>query len=324
MRHIVAIIVTFISILFFVSCKKDLLHWQKAQKIETNTTDRLNKILFINDTIGFIVGGQRFATTTILSTTNGGSSWQTNSFPQAGKALYGITQSASGIIYAIGFEGKMMTSNDTGKSWNDHQIGYEVPYTGVAFADAHRGILIGGINFESGFLVHINDNGVISRQDSLAYQLNDIEMPSASTGYIAGYGVIMKTTDSSSTWNLLNINNDNFEAVFCRSENDVWTCGYGGSIYHTTNGGDSWEQMRNGNDINIPRYHLFDIIFKDALNGWAVGENGLVIHTDDGGHHWMEYDKFTDHIIRSVAFSPNGDLLMAGDMGTVYRLSTKP
>ena len=100
-------------------------------------------------------------------------------------------------------------------------------------------------------------------------------------------------------------------------------CGSNGGIYHTYNGGNSWERFRNGNDISLPRYHLQSIIFKDNLNGWAVGESGKMIHTDDGGRHWEEYDQFTTSNLFSVAICPNGDLLVAGDGGALYRIIPK-
>ena len=62
-------------------------------------------------------------------------------------------------------------------------------------------------------------------------------------------------------------------------------------------------------------------MFKDKLNGWAAGEQGKIIYTDDAGKHWSEYDYFTDNAIRSLVLCPNGDLLAAGDNGTLFRIT---
>ncbi len=49
-----------IIILFTFSCKKDLLHLQKVQKLTTNTTATINHIRFISDNICIAAGGKTF------------------------------------------------------------------------------------------------------------------------------------------------------------------------------------------------------------------------------------------------------------------------
>lgn len=74
--------------------------------------------------------------------------------------------------------------------------------------------------------------------------------------------------------------------------------------------------------LALPRYNLLGIAFKDGQNGWAVCDDGKLIRTDDAGNHWEEYDRFTTSALRSIAICPNGDLLVAGDNGGIYRITT--
>ena len=84
----------FRPVILFTACKKYLLHVQSVQKINTYTdSDRLNKIMFITDSIGFAIGGERFADAIILTTHDGGYTWQKNDFPIAGKGLYDMVVS---------------------------------------------------------------------------------------------------------------------------------------------------------------------------------------------------------------------------------------
>ncbi len=53
-------------ITFFSACKKDLLHLQKVQQLNSNTTSRLNNIRFINDSICIIAGGVQFLQSEVL------------------------------------------------------------------------------------------------------------------------------------------------------------------------------------------------------------------------------------------------------------------
>lgn len=310
----------FTIIISLCGCKKDLLHWQLVERIETHTsTDRLNKIFFLNDTLGFVVGGDRYQQSTILTTTDGGYSWSYRNIPDAPKGLYGITQSPSGMIYAIGFDGKMLRSDDTGRSWKYLQLWY-MPTKDVIFFSSNRGMVVGGISFNQGYRFVIGQDGDHAGFDSLGYELNDIELVDGSTGFISGYGVILKTTDTGHTWQHLDIANDNFTAIHAYGPNEVWTCGYNGSVFHSSNGGQSWERLRFGNNVTIPRYRLLDIVFKDPMHGFAVGEDGVFIYTDDGGRHWMEFDRFTDAALRNLRLMPDGSLLVCGDKGSLYRV----
>ena len=70
----------------------------------------------------------------------------------------------------------------------------------------------------------------------------------------------------------------------------------------------------------LKRYFLQDILFVNDQEGYAVGEGGLVIYTPDGGNHWEEFDRFTSATLLAITACPNGDLLVCGDGGVVYRL----
>ena len=150
--------------------------------------------------------------------------------------------------------------------------------------------------------------------------MNDVQMADAQTGYVAGYGAILKTRDGGASWDIQNVENDNFISLDCRSADDVWACGYNGSIFHTRDGGESWERLRNGNNVTLAKYHLQDIVFKNENEGYAVGEEGVVIYTSDAGKSWNRFSKFTEQGLRAITVCPDGSLLTVGDAGVIYRL----
>jgi len=322
MRCQISVLVIILTIAF-CSCKKDLLHWQSVQKLESGSERRLCNILFLNDTTGFIIGGERFTHADILTTYDGGKTFSFRTLPEAGKTLFGITKDAAGAVYAVGFDGKFLRTTDNGVSWSFRQLDIYDPYKAVAATSTGELLLVGGISFERGFTLLTRNIGEVIRHDTPAYELNDIVLLPDGTGYMCGYGYMARTLNNGITWQQQSPDKDNFKALDVRSNLEVWACGYNGSIYHTTNGGQHWDRKRNGNDITKPRYHLQDLLFIDAQHGYAVGEDGLVIYTDDGGDHWMEFDRFTSRHLNRIALCPDGNLLVCGDGGTLYRLLKK-
>lgn len=315
--------ICFLIFLFFSACRKDRLHPEGLEKIETYTaTDRLNKILFLNDSVGFVAGGNRFYNAAILKTTDGGESWSYQSFTDENNGIYGITVAPGNRIYTIGWMGVLNISDDEGASWQKKRTRYE-EYKDLAFTNESHGVAVGGISFITGYIMHINKDGEVLNRDSLTHELNDIENVDGETAYICGYGVVYKTTDSMKTWQLLDVKNDNFTAVHAYADNEVWTCGYNGSIFHSKDGGAHWEKKRNGNDVTKSRYRLLDIAFADALHGYAVGEKGLVVYTDDGGMHWMEYQSFTNVHLRSIFIKKDGTVFICGDEGAVFKMQPR-
>jgi photosystem II stability/assembly factor-like uncharacterized protein len=74
---------------------------------------------------------------------------------------------------------------------------------------------------------------------------------------------------------------DHLYAVKALSATDAWAVGNYGAIYHTTNGGQTWEARDSGT-----KSPLFGVEFVDAQHGWAVGKSGEILATADAGKTW--------------------------------------
>jgi len=315
------LIVVFLpAFLLISSCKKDLLHWSKVQQLNSNTTTRLNHIRFLGDNICIIAGGVEFAQSEIVVSGDGGYTWSATSRSDAPKEMFGMGTSANGNVYLSGVDGDILYSNDSGATWKFNRIGNWNVYVGGYFPTHDTGIFVSTILQRSCTVTRIDSKFNIIDEQNHLFGVNNVYPAGPRTSYLIGYGTVMKTADNGNNWQFQDVVGDNFTAMDIHGD-ELWLCGYNGSIFHSMNGGEKWTRMRNGNDITLPRYYLMDIVFKDALNGWAVCDDGRVIHTDDGGSHWMEYDRFSTSSLRSIAICPNGDLLMCGDNGGIYRLS---
>ena len=312
--------VALFAFIIFNACKKDQLHFANVQKIESfSDSDRLGKVIFTDAQNGYIVGGKWYIESIVLTTKNGGDTWQRNQNPNVGHLLNSADIGLDGTIYGVGFEGKLVHSYDSGKTWIFHQLEHYW-FRDIAFTAPDKAIIVGGISFGSGMIQYIDTAGNLLKRDSLKYQLNQIKMVTPQVGYICGFGTVLKTTNGGTTWDILNVKGDNFMTMDIHGDT-IWMCGNNGGIYQTTDAGANWKTLRNGNDITGRSYKLMDIAFKDKLNGWAVGENGIVIYSDDGGNHWMEYTNFTNNLLTSIAICADGRLIAVGDNGSIYKLT---
>ena len=312
-----------ILIIFLTSsCKKDKLHWQKVQQLTSNTSSRLNNIKFLNNNICIAAGGRQWEQSVILRSIDGGYTWTASSNASAPKEMYGMSVSADGTIYLSGIDGDVLSSNDNGENWQFNRITNWLGYLGGGFPTPDLGIFVSTVLQRQCTITRVDGNFNILDEQTFLFGLNNIYMVNPGTGYVIGYGTVMKTNDQGKTWNFQDVKGDNYTAMDIHGD-EIWMCGSNGGIYHTYDGGKKWNNFRNGNDISLPRYFLRSILFKDASNGWAVGDDGVVIYSKDGGVHWAEYDKFTTNNLRSIAICPNEDLLVAGDNGCLFRMNTK-
>ena len=74
---------------------------------------------------------------------------------------------------------------------------------------------------------------------------------------------------------------DNLYGVKAVGASEEWAVGNFGSIYHTTDGGRTWEARESGT-----KTPLFRVDFADAQHGCAVGKSALILATQDGGRTW--------------------------------------
>ncbi len=301
------------------SCKRDLLELQQAWQLTSYTTNRLNNIRFLDDSVCIIGGGSTFYQSTMLRSTDGGYTWAADSSTVAPKEMYGMGVAADGTVSLSGIDGDVLQSSDKGKTWQFRRINNWLVYKGGAFFTPDTGIFVSTVLQRGCTITRIDSAFNILDEQSFLFGLNNLYMVNATTGYAIGYGVIMKTTDRGNTWDYLDVKGDNFTAMDIHGK-EIWTCGSAGGIYHTVDAGAHWERQRNGNDISLPRYMLRCVLFTDNMHGWAAGDNGKVIYTNDGGYNWFEYKNFTNDALRGIAQCPNGDLLLCGDEGGIYRI----
>lgn len=306
--------------LLFFSCKKDVLEPKEASQIIVPATHDLNSIVFVNDTLGFIAGGEKYENTEILTTTDGGKTWSRFYLDQDGsKGIYGLTYYHSNV-YGVGYDGKFYREQAPGQGWQIVQTPYWEWFQSLTFTQANKGFIVSGEGYRAGRLYSTDSMGYLSLMDTFDFQLVDIRFANTRVGYISGYGSVLKTEDGGNTWILQNVKGDLFRSISCVDQNNVWIVGYNGTIIHTSNGGANWEHQRNGDNPLLKKYRLRAVAFKDLHTGYAAGDKGILLKTTDGGAHWMEFKHLTDNDFKCLTIHPDGSLWVAGADGMVFHI----
>jgi photosystem II stability/assembly factor-like uncharacterized protein len=288
----------------------------------------LHAVFFIDENRGWVVGSRG----TLLTTTDGGKSWQARPQPTVDvlRDVY-FTDDQNGWLLCeanlYDLKGKddprtyLMQTSDGGASWKRLNIrGANVNARLVrAIFSPGRGWAFG----EEGTIFTTRDSGATwtRLQSPTRHLLLGGTFIDDDRGWLVGAGAtIIQTSDGGETWHVSRVDEANRTAIRFSATSFVdnrlgWTVGSGGSIYHTQNGGRTWQRQASGITAD-----LFDVKFLDAFEGWAVGAEGTIIHTIDSGRRWTAERSHTEHPLERIFFANRTHGWAVGFGGTVVAL----
>ncbi len=282
----------------------------------SGTTQTLRRIIYTPDHTLYAVGDNGVA----IKSTDNANSWtilNTNTTQR----LTDIDFVGNDTLFISGTNGTLLKSTDAGVSWIGINTGVTVKLNGVDFLNGDKGFIVGdsgtvrkttdgGLSWTPFVLSTYNNNvmDIKFRNDSIGYfaaqsifyktldggdtwynlgqELQSVEFPTKDTGYAVGE-VMRKTTDGGLTWtathpfNYPYSNTKMFDAFFLNTDTG-WASGYYGSVFKTTDGGNSWTWQNTHCTALLRSIHFFD-----ANNGIAVGTNYTTTRTSDGGTTWI-------------------------------------
>ncbi|MBP6455523.1 MAG: hypothetical protein KA275_02235 [Chitinophagaceae bacterium] len=310
----------FSALIFFSCCKKE--KFNTVEKIESNTFQTLNDVKFLNEQIGFCCGGNRYSTSTILKTIDGGTTWHEIilSNKESQKELFGLDVLTNGTVVSAGFGGVVYVSNDTGNSFIFYQHGWEV-FHDLCFQDSLNAYLVGGVSFLSGVhstlrfpIVNVGNSNISDN-----FEIRDVDFINKQIGFICGYGAVKKTNDCGMNWNFTTAKNDYFKAMYWKNELEGIVVGDAGSICKTSDGGNTWKVIRNGNALLQKKYHLQDIDMKNEI-ALAVGDDGLILISKNSGDDWDEIKTNFSENLTSVFILNTKNAIAVGENGLILKI----
>ncbi len=161
----------------FFSCKKDQVQPSLTEQIVTPSDAELNKILFVNERLGYIVGGIRYEQSDLLRTEDGGKTWSLFHMGDDGKkAVYGLA-AAAGRVYAVGFDGKIFLKTHDQADWRYVQTFWWECFQDITFTAANNGFIVAGSAYRNGRIFRTDSLGTILDVDSFDFELTDADFP---------------------------------------------------------------------------------------------------------------------------------------------------
>ncbi len=222
-------------------------------------------------------------------------------------------------------------SPDRGNTWyyrNALAGGQVKPMWDLDFVNGTRGWLVGDVSF----IFYTDDQGQTWTMQNYggSKYITRIRMLNDQVGWAAaGDKIWFRTTDGGQTWQwylVLEGRMTDFYGVAPISADECFMVGgipFGvnggqGMIFHTTDGGQSWELLRDDST-----YDYLDTWFVDASTGWVVGGTDtdpyepIILHTTDGGQTWQDQTPSMGHTLRAVQFVSATEGWAVGKFGTI-------
>lgn len=103
---------------------------------------------------------------------------------------------------------------------------------------------------------------------------------------------------SAQVWKVIyeNSNTDLFDIFFIDSL-DGWVVGNNGTLLHSIDGGNTWNEQQLANNHLLQSVH-----FINNNEGWIAGSAGIIYYTQDGGLNWINQNSNTSFDLRNIFF----------------------
>jgi len=250
-------------------------------------------VYFINETLGFATREH----SDMFKTTDGGENWVEISGTV--DAIFDFHFLDENFGFITGNYGATYKTNDGGNTWIEifYQNGYVYGTSmyGIHFQDSNIGYATGAW----GRIIKTTDGGNTWIHHSPTYNdISQIDFSTNNIGYALVRNSLFKTTDTGNTWNNIgspveDVKTYKFDFInenigYALVGGTVGTSGNTGSVFKTIDGGISWTQLNNGNEIISENLYAIDFI-NETIGCVSGGYNQRkVMKTTDGGNNWTQ------------------------------------
>lgn len=239
-------------------------------------------LMFLNQSTGWIVGTKKVNGTDkvlVIRTVDSGNTWlestvdiATSNKVKGASGLQSVSFCDPEIGWAVGAD-VIIRSTDGGQTWEKQRSDHNEVLYGVQCISSVQALAVG----QDGLLLSTEDGGKNwLRQDSNTGATLTRVRSFDGTGWILGglteKGLLMKTVNGVSKWKRVQLNTSETPLDIYINGQQGWIVGASGTILHTNDGGQSWQQEKSptGNDLT-------SIFFLTPQQGWISGSKLTVL-----------------------------------------------
>jgi spore coat protein CotH/photosystem II stability/assembly factor-like uncharacterized protein len=283
---------------------------QTWNKVDFKTWNKLHKVRFFDDKIGYIVG----ETSSIYMTTDGGNSWRL--FSMGKQIPFKDVAFSDSSVFVVGDQGLLYKSKVGDTLWvqipfvksnlkkieffNRSKYGFILTAdSGVYFTrDAGNSWERPGVHWGNDIAMSDTDKFIIAVRGGILTYYEDmlIFIDSVNFDLIrreSTSGKILLSGDGKVYFGYLTylnwVKSDlgvRIKDVKFLDSSRIFLAGESGRIFYSKDGGKTWHLQPIGSTLDI-----YSIDFIDSLQGWATGISGLVLSTKSGGITLIQEDK---------------------------------
>ncbi len=250
--------------------------------LRVNLNEDLRDIVFVDSAKGFAVGS-RASQSLILRTTNGGTTWQSQTFANI-QSFHRVTFPTVDTGFVAGDAGAILKTTNGGQSWTRLNTGTTNGFFDVDFISTQVGWVPDGNSARK-----TTDGGATwtATEVSSFDFIGRLSFPNVDVGYAAGNN-FYKTTDGGLHWEQLPAFFSNIRDLLFIDDNRGWAITNDG-IIATSDGGFTWQYQ-----LFLPfgGSPLFRLAHLPDIGLWVGGTNASVL-------------KYTGDVVVSVEQMPS-------------------
>lgn len=223
-----------------------------------------------------------------------------------------------GLVSAIGQDGYLINSINSGATWIQKFAGIRNDFTSVDFKNQNTGFISG----QNGAVLLTSNGGVTITNRPLPEPIliHAIDFWNTSFGYASSSsGKVYRTGNSGVSWLPVSLPVDKtLSGFYLFAPSVLYAAGNGGYLTRSFDSGMTWDQMVISNTSE----NLRDVTFFDFVTGFAIGENGQ-ISWSAGGNEWQNIPKVTTKDLNGLAKLDTTRALIVGDAGIILKTEDK-
>lgn len=232
--------------------------------------------------------------------------------------FYGVAAPTESVVWVAGATGKIVRSEDGGRTWNRQATHTDVNLQGIAAWDGQQAVAAG----DDGVIIRTSDGGQSWSPADVPAQEGPNKLFRARVfgeraWAVGEFNTLLRSDDRGATWSRVLPKQD-------RAWNDVtfvgehgWLVGEFGTVMKSSDGGQNWAEVSfPGEAGNNRRPSLMGVAFRDERHGVAVGLSGTLLTTADGGLTWTVVPPLTREHLLAVMWDEDR-WLAVGDKGVM-------